>query len=174
MTETVNNKADALREIAHQLRSAWVSIDAVDEELDEIEAEIKSSPLGKQREEARLRISDLKDKLSSLETDARILTLELAELTGDKKPVPGFGVRKRTEFEITDMDAMVEWCKENLPLSVISTVDQKAVKKYVLGLEPEAVPYCVSISIDEFGDSLIYKKEIMATYDGDSDDDVPF
>jgi hypothetical protein len=89
-------------------------------------------------------LSNLKTDTADLDQIVRELAIEIYEEFDDKKPADGIEIVMKTEFEIVDPTALLDYCIRDLKAAL--TVDVSAVKKIVLAMPEERRPDCVKIS----------------------------
>ena len=104
-------------------------------EFYEAEEAMLGTPWGQTLTNARVRRDLLQADMKKAETEAREMILAAYAETGNKKPVPGAGIRV-TRSVAYDLDAALGWCKENAPAFL--TLDRKAFEKAVLAGLPGA------------------------------------
>lgn len=148
-----------LKKMGRRLAELYNRQDTLSDTIQIVEGEIAETKLGEELSYLRNQLSSSKTESTSLEIDAKAMTLGLAAELKMKSPAPCFGVRKSTTFKVLNDTALIWWCKDHLPDAVIETYDKNLVKNYVLGLPEDKRPGFVDVVVDEYGTPTISPKE---------------
>lgn len=85
-----------------------------------------------------------KQSLSELEEEIKEAALFDFQVTGNKKPFDGVGIREMTKF-VYEIEGAVQWAKVNAPMVVYETIDKKKFEKILSVTPPEILPEYIHV-----------------------------